>query len=91
MVGGGGHRERRRALTLWGLGLSPFRINIPIQTFSALNFRGECLLVSGCWVAGAGVRHGHCPRPTRKGRWSCGDRAGVWERERGLLQVGEGS
>lgn len=29
-------------LTLWGHGLSRFRINLPIQTFSALNFRGEC-------------------------------------------------
>lgn len=45
----GGHRERWRVLTLWGLGLSPFRINLPIQTFSALNFRGECMLASGGW------------------------------------------
>lgn len=27
------------SLTLWGHGLSLFRINLPIQTFSALNFR----------------------------------------------------
>lgn len=37
----GGHRERWRVLIHWGLRLSPFRINLPIQTFSALNFRGE--------------------------------------------------
>lgn len=30
-----------------GFDLSPFRINLPIQTFSALNFRGECMLASG--------------------------------------------
>lgn len=34
-------------LTLWGHGLSLFRINLPIQTFSALNFRGECVLDGG--------------------------------------------
>ena len=45
----GGHRERKRDLTLWGLDLSPFRINLPIQTFSALNFRGECVLAGGHW------------------------------------------
>lgn len=44
-----GHREIKRALTLWRLDLSPFRINLPIQTFSALNFRGECMLVGGHW------------------------------------------
>lgn len=36
-------------LTLRRLGLFPFRINLPIQTFSALNFRGECLLAGGGW------------------------------------------
>uniref|UniRef100_A0A8C0Z6M9 Desmin n=1 Tax=Canis lupus familiaris TaxID=9615 RepID=A0A8C0Z6M9_CANLF len=25
------------------------RINLPIQTYSALNFRGECMLAGGCW------------------------------------------
>lgn len=34
-----GHRETWRVLTLWGFGLFPFRINLPIQTYSAHNFR----------------------------------------------------
>lgn len=50
------------SLTLWGHAFSLFRINLPIQTFSALNFRGECVLVGrggtarareSAWVAQA--------------------------------------
>lgn len=42
-----GHRETWRVLTLWGFGLFPFRINLPIQTYSAHNFRGEYTLAGG--------------------------------------------
>lgn len=77
-----GHSGRWQVLTCRGFHVSPFRINLPIQTFSALNFRGEFMSEAG--VAGGRNPARALPKAGQEGNmepwgqsWGLGTRNGA--------------